>query len=582
MQGGVAGPGELGGRSGTDPVLVSVAAYTSSADTYAHEHREKWAERIDRFVAALRPGSRILDAGCGPGRDLARFVARGHLAEGVDLNPAFVAMAAAHAPVRRLDLRGLGAHYPEASFEGIWAMASLVHLSKPEARVVLGDFARLLRPAGRLYACVHGRGDTGWWDESDGRRWYTVWEPDVFAGAVEDAGLVVEDLGAGAMVEVWARAPGRRPIRRESTAESRDASMVGALGPVAGPVEVVGQEVTLLEEDVARVLEACRELREASGSYLEDDFLVNLVATVVDFQTHTTAVERALRHFRRQVRPKLDDVRDLERLFGRFTDDRAGNTKLAEHLLGYRMWTRARMLRELVAYFGTVGVRDQASLRRWATSSTFEDFRGQVKGLGPAVYQWLVMRQGVDTVKPDVHVRRLVEGAIGRPAGDGEVVALVSEAARRLGRSALDLDWVIWETGRNGPTAPEAPSRVEAPAGRVTPWPGPPRDEPTSDVVVTFLDDDAGYLAWLATHPGGFVLNSEREPRAGYLVLHRATCGSLRPRPGRAARGGWTAAFRKTCAEDQGALIAWAGEVAGAPSACGMCRPPTSPGLRRR
>jgi hypothetical protein len=37
---------------------------------------------------------------------------------------------------------------------------------------------------------------------------------------------------------------------------------------------------------------------------------------------------------------------------------------------------------------------------------------GTSRGLGIAVYHWLIMRQGVDTVKPDVHVRRFAEGVI--------------------------------------------------------------------------------------------------------------------------------------------------------------------------
>jgi hypothetical protein len=56
--------------------------------------------------------------------------------------------------------------------------------------------------------------------------------------------------------------------------------------------------IVVSQEDLDRVVEACRVLPQPVGDYLEDDFLVNLVATVVDFQTHTTAVERAVAHFR--------------------------------------------------------------------------------------------------------------------------------------------------------------------------------------------------------------------------------------------------------------------------------------------
>jgi hypothetical protein len=60
------------------------------------------------------------------------------------------------------------------------------------------------------------------------------------------------------------------------------------------------------------------------------------------------------------------------------------------------------------------------------------------------------MRQGVDTVKPDLHVRRFAEGAVGRGLSDWEVVEVTTEAAKRLGIKAIELDWRIWEASRGG------------------------------------------------------------------------------------------------------------------------------------
>ena len=108
-------------------------------------------------------------------------------------------------------------------------------------------------------------------------------------------------------------------------------------------------------------------------------------------------------------------------------------------------------MRDLTHFFAGLGVTDRASLREWADQSEFRaDFEGQVKGLGIAVYQWLVMRQGVDTVKPDVHVHRFSEGAVGRSLTDSEVIELVTDAAHQLGLKAYELDWRIWEASRGG------------------------------------------------------------------------------------------------------------------------------------
>jgi hypothetical protein len=63
------------------------------------------------------------------------------------------------------------------------------------------------------------------------------------------------------------------------------------------------------------------------------------------------------------------------------------------------------------------------------------------------------MRQGVDTVKPDVHVRRFAEAAIGRSLSDSDVVEVVTTAAHQLEKKAFELDWAIWEAARGGKSA---------------------------------------------------------------------------------------------------------------------------------
>ncbi|NHD15592.1 MULTISPECIES: class I SAM-dependent methyltransferase [Actinopolyspora] len=196
------------GRHQLDPVALSVARYSEHAADYAHQHAGKMRDRVERFTAALPDAATILDAGCGPGRDLARFTAAGHLAQGIDLNPEFASMANACAPTLLGDLREVGSLFAAETFDGIWACACLVHLPTADTRDVLGQFATLLRPAGKLYACVKAVGETGWLDEPDARRWYTVWTPERFTEAVRQAGFDVDGTTTDVFVEVWASRSG--------------------------------------------------------------------------------------------------------------------------------------------------------------------------------------------------------------------------------------------------------------------------------------------------------------------------------------------------------------------------------------
>jgi hypothetical protein len=85
-----------------------------------------------------------------------------------------------------------------------------------------------------------------------------------------------------------------------------------------------------------------------------------------------------------------------------------------------------------------------------------------------------------------------------------------------------------------------------------------------------FVDDDAGYLRWVAQNPDGYVLNTYRQPAASYLKLHRATCGTINDRP---ARGdNWTVDYQKVCG-DRAELELWArNQVDGELQPCPICR----------
>jgi SAM-dependent methyltransferase len=188
----------------SDPVLLSVAAYSNDPDAYAARYAEHRRELPERFTALFAQPSRILDVGCGPGRDLRLFAEAGHSPIGIELNPDFIKMAQIHGEVIAGDIRRLGDFFVPDSFDGVWAQASLVHLSHEETRQVLSDITSLLVPGGHMYVCVPVAGETGWREEEDGMRWYATWPDDSFVESVISAGFTINDVVHGPYVEVWA------------------------------------------------------------------------------------------------------------------------------------------------------------------------------------------------------------------------------------------------------------------------------------------------------------------------------------------------------------------------------------------
>jgi hypothetical protein len=91
------------------------------------------------------------------------------------------------------------------------------------------------------------------------------------------------------------------------------------------------------EADVEKLASAARHLPANASSYLEEDFVMNLLETVLDYMLQTEVVVRALQRFREHRWDEVRTLDDLERLLARFSEDEAGNTALAQHLWGYNL-----------------------------------------------------------------------------------------------------------------------------------------------------------------------------------------------------------------------------------------------------
>ncbi len=106
---------------------------------------------------------RILDLGCGPGRDLKAFKDLGHDVIGLEGAGRFVELAREYSgcPVWRQDFLHLD--LPPGYFDGVFANAALFHVPSQELPRVLRELAATLKPAGVLFSSnPRGENDEGW------------------------------------------------------------------------------------------------------------------------------------------------------------------------------------------------------------------------------------------------------------------------------------------------------------------------------------------------------------------------------------------------------------------------------------
>ena len=124
---------------------------------------------VSQNIAALlehiesRPPFRILDFGCGPGRDLKVFAGLGHIAVGLEGAAVFAAMARDHSGCEVWQQDFLKLDLPREYFDGVFANAALFHVPSQELPRVLLELHAGLKPGGVLF-CSNPRGhnEEGW------------------------------------------------------------------------------------------------------------------------------------------------------------------------------------------------------------------------------------------------------------------------------------------------------------------------------------------------------------------------------------------------------------------------------------
>lgn len=150
----------------TDISARTIAHYDERAAQFWEGTRDHDVQQnIDALLRHIRADApyRILDFGCGPGRDLVTFRQLGHQAIGLEGSLTMAAMARTNSGCEVLEQDFLALNLADEAFDGIFANAALFHVPGAKLPGVLQNLHAALKPDGVLFSS-NPRGDNqeGW------------------------------------------------------------------------------------------------------------------------------------------------------------------------------------------------------------------------------------------------------------------------------------------------------------------------------------------------------------------------------------------------------------------------------------
>lgn len=125
--------------------------YNSNAEEFCTDTRDAvFTETQDKFLKFLCAGDKILDFGCGSGRDTKYFVRQGFDVDAVDGSEELCKLASEFTgiAVNQMLFQELAC---KNKYDGIWACASILHLTYQELKDMLLKIMTALKAGGVFY-----------------------------------------------------------------------------------------------------------------------------------------------------------------------------------------------------------------------------------------------------------------------------------------------------------------------------------------------------------------------------------------------------------------------------------------------
>lgn len=140
--------------------LPTLRFYAESAQVYCASGPGGVSRNLHSFLQMLQPGARILELGCGGGRDAEAMIAAGFEVDPTDGIPE-IARKAEERLGRAVRIMRFDELDAVETYDAVWANASLLHVPRSSLPQVLALVSRALKPGGLHFASYKGGNTEG-------------------------------------------------------------------------------------------------------------------------------------------------------------------------------------------------------------------------------------------------------------------------------------------------------------------------------------------------------------------------------------------------------------------------------------
>src|SRR3989338_2520616 len=137
-----------------EKIMLAIQTYNKYSKIYAEYTSVKLLQfQLAKYVSLLPEKGKVLDAGCGAGRDSDYLAEEGLDVVSVDLSDGMIEEAKKN-NVNAINMDLLNLELSPESFDGVWCMATLADIPKTEANNFFNNMKKILKREGVLYIAV--------------------------------------------------------------------------------------------------------------------------------------------------------------------------------------------------------------------------------------------------------------------------------------------------------------------------------------------------------------------------------------------------------------------------------------------